>query len=73
VETKNVDARIKSSQDDSKSFPGRQTVIRCLTIADQDAVALIIASELAVHGHPLCRLDDRIREPMSPCFGMEAL
>jgi hypothetical protein len=49
-----------------------KTVIRCLTIAIQDAVALNIALELIMPGRPWHYLDEPIKQPTTSPFGVEA-
>src|SRR5271165_5471535 len=49
-----------------------RAVIRCLTIAIQDAVALNIALELIMPGRPPRYLNEQIKQPTASPFAVEA-
>ena len=53
--------------------PDDRPVIRCLTIAAQDAVTLTITTEFAMAGRRLGHLDDGIKQPTTLGCEMEAL
>jgi hypothetical protein len=54
------------------NHPNSGTVIRCLTIAIQDAVALNIALELIMPGRPPQFLDEQIKQPTVSRFAVGA-
>jgi hypothetical protein len=54
------------------NHPNSGTVIRCLTITIQDAVALNIALELIMPGRPSRYLDEQIKQPTASRVGVEA-
>jgi hypothetical protein len=55
----------------SRELPNSDTVIRCLTIAIEDAVALNIL-ELIMPGQRSRYLDEQIKQPAGSPFEMEA-
>jgi hypothetical protein len=58
--------------DQAAKSPEFRTVIRCLTIAIQDVVALNIVLELTMSGRPPRYLDEPITQPTASPFGVEA-
>jgi hypothetical protein len=49
-----------------------KTVIRCLTIAIQDAAVLNIVSELTMPGRPTRHFNKHIKQPTASSFAAEA-